>query len=190
MTGCVLATMMAGIIMVIVGLHGWGTLHQIHSVSGDGRVHGRHCRHHLGQPAQGPAGPRRRQGAGGPDIRSWLSCGRPSGHCGHAPSAVGAGDRFILGLRRLRPHWPGMLIAVAVCAALTGLLHLDVATIGTRFGGVPRSLPAPALPTFDLAKMRRPVPGRSCHRAPGLDRIPAVGRCRRRHERATASLEL
>lgn len=65
---------------------------------------------------------------------------------------------FILALRRFRPHWPGMLIAVAICAAMTGLLHLDVATIGTRFGGVPRSLPAPVLPTFDLAKMGALIP--------------------------------
>jgi sulfate permease, SulP family len=65
---------------------------------------------------------------------------------------------IILGIRRLRPGWPGMLIAVAVCAALTGLLHLDVATIGSRFGGVPQSLPAPVLPVFDLAKMRTLLP--------------------------------
>src|SRR4051812_1967724 len=44
------------------------------------------------------------------------------------------GITIIIGLRRVRPTWPGMLIAVAVCAALTGFLQLDVATIGTRFG--------------------------------------------------------
>jgi SulP family sulfate permease len=65
---------------------------------------------------------------------------------------------IILGIRRLRPGWPGMLIAVALCAALTGLLHLDVATIGSRFGGVPQNLPAPVLPAFDLAKMRSLLP--------------------------------
>jgi SulP family sulfate permease len=65
---------------------------------------------------------------------------------------------IILGLRRVRPNWPSMLIAVAVCAALTGFLHLGVATIGTRFGGVPARLPAPALPAFDLAKMGALLP--------------------------------
>jgi SulP family sulfate permease len=65
---------------------------------------------------------------------------------------------IILAVRRLRPAWPGMLIAVALCAALTGLLGLDVATIGTRSGGVPHSLPAPTLPGFDLAKMRELLP--------------------------------
>jgi SulP family sulfate permease len=65
---------------------------------------------------------------------------------------------IILGLRRLRPKWPGFLIAVAVTAALTGLLQLDVATIGSRFGEIPRTLPIPALPAFDLARMHALLP--------------------------------
>jgi SulP family sulfate permease len=73
-----------------------------------------------------------------------------------ALSALAIG--IILGLRRVRPTWPGMLIAVGVCAVLTGFLQLDVATIGTRFGGVPQALPAPALPAFDLAKIRALLP--------------------------------
>jgi SulP family sulfate permease len=64
----------------------------------------------------------------------------------------------ILVLRRFRPTWPGMLIAVAVSAALTGLMHLDVVTIGTRFGGVPHSLQSPQLPVFDLAGIRVLLP--------------------------------
>ena len=39
--------------------------------------------------------------------------------------------------------WPGLLIAVAVAAVVTWLLGLPVETIGTRFGGIPRTLPAP-----------------------------------------------
>ncbi len=65
---------------------------------------------------------------------------------------------IIVGVRRFRPNWPGMLIAVAVTAALTGLLHIDVTTIGTRFGGVPTSLPAPTWPSFDLAKASAVLP--------------------------------
>ena len=65
---------------------------------------------------------------------------------------------IILGLRWFRPKWPGLLIAVGVTALLTFLLHLDVATVGSRFGGIPRSLPAPSLPPFDLVKMRAVFP--------------------------------
>jgi sulfate permease, SulP family len=65
---------------------------------------------------------------------------------------------IIIGLRRLRPKWPGLLVAVAVTAAITALFSPDVATIGTRFGGVPQTLPLPSLPAFDLAKIRAVFP--------------------------------
>lgn len=60
----------------------------------------------------------------------------------------------IAGLKRLRPHWPGMLIAVSLAAAVTGIFALPVETIGSKFGGIPRSLPLPSLPVFswDLAQ--------------------------------------
>lgn len=54
----------------------------------------------------------------------------------------------ILALKRLHPHWPGMLIAVALAAGVVGVGGLDVATIGSKFGGIPSTLPAPALPQF------------------------------------------
>jgi SulP family sulfate permease len=65
---------------------------------------------------------------------------------------------IIVGLRRVRPRWPGLLVAVAVCAAVTGLFQLDVATIGTRFGGIPQTLPTPSLPTFEFAMVRAVFP--------------------------------
>lgn len=65
---------------------------------------------------------------------------------------------IIVGLRRYRPKWPSLLVAVAVTAAMTALFNLDVATIGTRFGGVPQTLPVPSLPAFDLAKIRAVFP--------------------------------
>lgn len=60
---------------------------------------------------------------------------------------------IILVLRKLRPKWPGLLIAVAVTALAAALLQLDVATVGSRFGALPRLLPAPSLPSFDLARL-------------------------------------
>ncbi|PWK70788.1 SulP family inorganic anion transporter [Aminobacter sp. AP02] len=58
----------------------------------------------------------------------------------------------IVALKRLRPSWPGMLIAVGIGSVAVALLALQVETIGTRFGGIPRSLPLPALPAFSVDK--------------------------------------
>jgi len=54
---------------------------------------------------------------------------------------------LIVGLKRYRPAWPGMLFAVVLTSALVVALNLPVETIGTRFGGIPRTLPLPALPS-------------------------------------------
>jgi len=64
----------------------------------------------------------------------------------------------IVAVRRLRPHWPGMLIAVAAAAAATAFLQLPVATIGSQFGGIPNSFPMPALPAIDLNRIREVLP--------------------------------
>jgi SulP family sulfate permease len=65
---------------------------------------------------------------------------------------------IIVVFRKLRPTWPGILIAVVVAAFATWALSLPVETIGTRFGGIPRELPWPAWPAFSLAKARAVLP--------------------------------
>jgi SulP family sulfate permease len=62
------------------------------------------------------------------------------------------------GMKRARPHWPGLLIAVTVAAGATAAFGLDVATIGTQFGGIPASLPAPQLPDLSWAKIASVMP--------------------------------
>jgi SulP family sulfate permease len=64
----------------------------------------------------------------------------------------------ILAVRRLRPHWPAFLIAVVLAAVLTRVLHLPIDTIGSRFGGIPRSLPTPHLPAASMAKIIEVLP--------------------------------
>jgi len=61
-------------------------------------------------------------------------------------------------VRRLRPSWPGMLIAVVAASAIVALLRLPVETIGTRFGGIPHGLPAPALPKVTPALVWKVLP--------------------------------
>lgn len=57
---------------------------------------------------------------------------------------------IILGVRRFRPSWPGMLIAIAAASLAAALLALPVETIATRYGGIPRTLPWPQLPAFSI----------------------------------------
>src|SRR3982074_2012468 len=65
---------------------------------------------------------------------------------------------IIVGLRKLRPHWPGILIAVVVAALVTFALSPPLETIRTRLGGIPRQLPSPAWPLFSLEKARAVLP--------------------------------
>jgi sulfate permease, SulP family len=64
----------------------------------------------------------------------------------------------ILLVRRFRPHWPGMLIAVALASVGAALLGLPIATIGSKFGGIPSGLPAPALPDLSPARVLEVLP--------------------------------
>jgi sulfate permease, SulP family len=65
---------------------------------------------------------------------------------------------IIAALRILRPSWPGILIAVVAAALATWALSLPVETIGSRFGGIPRELPLPALPRFSVEKAQAVLP--------------------------------
>ena len=65
---------------------------------------------------------------------------------------------LIVVLRRVRPHWPGFLIAIVLGAAAAAAFGLDVATIGSRFGGIPSSLPSPTLPAFSFEKAHAVLP--------------------------------
>jgi sulfate permease, SulP family len=64
----------------------------------------------------------------------------------------------ILIARRYRPHWPSYLIAVAIASILGTLFSLPIETIGTRFGGIPRSLPLPHLPDLSIARIVEVLP--------------------------------
>ena len=61
-------------------------------------------------------------------------------------------------LRRYRPNWPGFLIAVIVAALATMLFKLPVETIVSHFGPIPRELPLPHVPAFDLTRVHELLP--------------------------------
>ncbi|HEY8585814.1 MAG TPA: SulP family inorganic anion transporter [Rhodanobacter sp.] len=65
---------------------------------------------------------------------------------------------LLIALRRYRPNWPGFLIAVVAASLVTLLFGLPVETIVSHFGPIPRELPLPRLPSFDLARMHELLP--------------------------------
>lgn len=76
-----------------------------------------------------------------------------------AALTIGAGSAaLILLVRKLRPNWPAMLIAVVLFAVLGWALHLPIETIGSRFGGIPSGLPAPAVPALDMTSVLAVLP--------------------------------
>jgi SulP family sulfate permease len=54
----------------------------------------------------------------------------------------------IFGLRRFKPAWPAMLIAVTGASLAAAVFHLPVETVGSRFGALPHGLLAPRLPAW------------------------------------------
>ena len=71
--------------------------------------------------------------------------------------AVGA-IAIIIVMKKYLPKWPGFLIAVGATSLATWGLHLPIDTIGSRFGGIPHSLPIPAFPHFNFQEAMQLLP--------------------------------
>jgi SulP family sulfate permease len=65
---------------------------------------------------------------------------------------------MILALRRWRPTWPGLLVALVICTALSAGFALPAETIGSRFGGLPSSLPIFDFPHIPFERTRELLP--------------------------------
>ncbi|MBD1202988.1 MAG: SulP family inorganic anion transporter [Rhodobacteraceae bacterium] len=75
----------------------------------------------------------------------WAARGTVAG----AAVAVALGVIAVIqGMKRWRPGAPGMLIAVALASAVVAGLGLEVETIGSKFGELPRLPPVPGLPVM------------------------------------------
>jgi SulP family sulfate permease len=89
---------------------------------------------------------------------------------------IGVGTLVLLGLlRRIAPRVPAAIVAVGVGAVVVRLMGWSTAvqvfdgehtrpiveTIGTRFGGIPSNLPAPHLPSISFQMVRELIPAAS-----------------------------
>lgn len=64
----------------------------------------------------------------------------------------------IIGLRRLAPRLPGFLIAVLLSSIVVAVLKLPIDTVGSRFPDMPAGLPMPSLPEFTFARVQELLP--------------------------------
>lgn len=65
---------------------------------------------------------------------------------------------LIVLLRRIAPRFPGLIVAVGVGSALVALMVLPVDTLGSRFGELPSQMPWPQLPDLSPARMLELLP--------------------------------
>lgn len=65
---------------------------------------------------------------------------------------------LIVVLRRIAPRFPGLIVAVGVGSALVALMSLPVDTLGSRFGELPSQLPWPQLPDLSPSRMIELLP--------------------------------
>ena len=77
-----------------------------------------------------------------------------------APSViVGIASIVLIVLfRRMAPKWPGLIVAIAVASAAVVLMSLPVETIHSRFGTLPSTLPWPSLPQITFGKVIELLP--------------------------------
>jgi len=77
------------------------------------------------------------------------------------PAALAVGGAtlaLILAMRRYAPKLPAFLVAVIAASLVVPLLNLPVETIGARFPDMAIGLPAPTLPDWSLAKVQQVMP--------------------------------
>jgi len=77
------------------------------------------------------------------------------------PVALGTGLTallLIVVLRRLWPRAPGLIVAMAAVSLGVALLHLPVASIAARYGELPSHLPVPAIPAITPALLSDLLP--------------------------------
>ena len=156
--GLVLATLMAGIILIASGYMGLGRLiryipHPVITGFTAGIaviIASSQVRDFLGLAiAEVPAG----------FVSKWIAYANAAGTVDLVTAAVGVASlASIVAARRWWPRIPAYLLAVVAASAAVALFQLPLETIGSRFPHMPHGLPSPALPDFSLARVREVAP--------------------------------
>lgn len=92
-------------------------------------------------------------------IPKWTAYFEAIGTVNIATLTIGLTALFIIiSLRRFAPKLPGYLITVIISAVAVALFQIPVETIGSRFPNISTGLPMPQFPTWDFAKLQSVIP--------------------------------
>jgi sulfate permease, SulP family len=156
--GLVIATMMAGVMLILAGFAKLGTfVKYVPTPVVTGFTSGIALIIFTSQVAE-VLGLRLGQNPGG-FVEKWTTYAAALGTFEPATFAVAmASLAAIIACRLWRPQWPMFLIAIGLGALGVWALQLPVSTIGTRFGELPSTLPMPAFPDITLSRIRELLP--------------------------------
>ncbi|MDR2101700.1 MAG: STAS domain-containing protein [Treponema sp.] len=154
MGGLIIASLMAGLLLIIMGLTGLGRFIKFIPypvttgfTTGIGLIiFSQQVKDFFGLTLRGSS----------PEfIDIWAEYGRSFTTLKPLTLAVGLGTMaVILLVRKLVPRIPGAVAGVAAATVVCYFFSLPVETVGTRFGGIPQGLPMPQMPELSWFAVR------------------------------------
>ncbi|KUO59632.1 sulfate permease [bacterium BRH_c32] len=68
---------------------------------------------------------------------------------------IGGGSLLVMGFwHKVSRKIPGSIVVIILSTAIVSIFNLNVETIGSRFGAIPNTIPMPSLPQFDFALIK------------------------------------
>jgi SulP family sulfate permease len=156
--GLILATLMAGVILIVAGYSGVGRLMRYVPMpvvtgftAGIAVI--------IASSQIGDFAGLRTGAVSAEFIDKWGAYAGAAGTANWMALAVGLGTLgLIIILKGVAPKWPGYLIAIVAATALAALLKLPVETVGDRFHSMATGVPLPRLPEFSWSMLHEVVP--------------------------------
>jgi len=91
----------------------------------------------------------------GPFVAKWTELSRHFGQPSWSAVALSAGSLAVLiGWPKISRRIPGPIVAILLASVAVALLKLPVETIGSRFGEIHASIPAPRFPSMSFDRVR------------------------------------
>jgi SulP family sulfate permease len=156
--GLILATLMAGVILIVAGYSGVGRLMRYVPMpvvtgftAGIAVI--------IASSQIGDFAGLRTGAVSAEFIDKWGAYAGAAATINWMALAVGLGTLgLIIVLKGVAPKWPGYLIAIVAATVLAALLKLPVETVGDRFHSMATGVPLPRLPEFSWSMLHEVVP--------------------------------